>query len=50
MNIILSIENKRYLSKILTRLENFYAKYELDYKISDIFDDHQLKNLVKKVS
>ena len=36
----ISIENKRYLSKLLTRLENIYEKYEQDYKISDIFNDH----------
>ena len=33
----------------LLEIKDFYAKHELDYKISDIFEDYGLKNLIKKV-
>ena len=33
----------------LAEIKDNYAKYELDYKTSDIFEDYGLKNLVKKV-
>ena len=33
----------------LLEIKDIYAKYELDYKISDIFENYALKNLVKKL-
>jgi len=33
----------------LTKIKEICAIHELDYKISDIFEDFGLKNLIKKV-
>ena len=39
-------ENYEYLLEIRT----FFTKYELEYRLNDIFDDYGLKILVKKIT
>ena len=34
----------------LIEIKDIYEKHKLDYKLSDIFEDYGLKNLINKVT